>query len=293
MAIKTDMLRYFVEVAQTGNLTRAAENLGRTPSAVSMMLKQFEEHVGAPLFETDRKNKLTAVGRFALVEAENELDHFDQTVSSILRYAESGEGSIRIASIPTIASSLLPKIIQEIHEDNPKSMLDVSEMLTGPILAAITSGAADIGIVNDYIKSGFPTVNSERFVSDKLGILCLRDSVIGRKDTLYWSDIAGTHLIDNGICKSVEEPAVQKALADSRVQARSTSQYALVSAGVGVVVAPALGCKNLAQNLVFRIPEGEPHRRDVYMVWSNTADQSPRIEFLREKLLAAGAEAEK
>ena len=59
MAIKLEMLRYFVEVAKTGNLSQAAERLGRSPSALSMMLKQFEEHLGAPLFETDRKSNLT------------------------------------------------------------------------------------------------------------------------------------------------------------------------------------------------------------------------------------------
>ena len=56
MAIKTDMLRYFVSVAEAGNLASAAKTLQRSPAAVSMMLKQLEEELGAPLFQTDRKN---------------------------------------------------------------------------------------------------------------------------------------------------------------------------------------------------------------------------------------------
>ncbi|MFT5446017.1 MAG: DNA-binding transcriptional LysR family regulator [Gammaproteobacteria bacterium] len=69
LAIKIEMLRCFVAVAQSGKLVDAAEKLGRTPSAVSMMLKQFEQHLGAPLFESERKNRLTALGAFALTEA--------------------------------------------------------------------------------------------------------------------------------------------------------------------------------------------------------------------------------
>ena len=46
MAIKIEMLRCFCTVAQTGNLTEAADRLGRTQSAVSMTLKQFESHLG-------------------------------------------------------------------------------------------------------------------------------------------------------------------------------------------------------------------------------------------------------
>lgn len=290
MVIKTDMLRYFVEVAQVGNLTQAAEHLGRSPAAVSMMLKQFEEHVGAPLFETDRKNKLTAVGRFALAEAEDQLNHFDQTVSSILNFAESGEASMRIVSIPTIASTLLPDAVQKLYDENPKLMLHLSEMLTGPTLSAIMTGTADIGIVNEFIMSSFPTIEHQLLVSDKYGILCQRDSVIGRKDVVYWSDLAGTAVIDSGIGKTVGEPVVQKALRESRIQARSLhSLHAFVAAGMGVTVVTELGCRKIRRELVFRIPEGEPHRRNVYIVWNGNTELRPGVKFLRDCLLEVGA----
>ena len=48
------------------------------PSAVSMMLKQLEDHLGAPLFESERKSKLSALGLFTLDEASRELDHFER-----------------------------------------------------------------------------------------------------------------------------------------------------------------------------------------------------------------------
>ena len=100
MAIKIEMLRCFREVARSGNLTDAAQVLKRTPSAVSMMLKQFESHLGEPLFETDRKNKLTALGVFVLEQAERELLHFDNTVRVIESYANASHGHVRIATVP-------------------------------------------------------------------------------------------------------------------------------------------------------------------------------------------------
>lgn len=293
MAIKTDMLRYFVEVAQVGNLSQAAENLGRSPAAVSMMLKQFEEHVGAPLFETDRKNKLTTVGRFALAEAEDELDHFDQTVSSILRYAESGEASIRIVSIPTVASSILPEVIKTLYEDNPKLMVNLSEMLTGPVLAAISTGTADVGVVNEFMATGFPDVDYKRIFSNPFGILCERNSAIGRKDVVYWSDLAGCTLIDSGISKSVDEPSVQKSILDSCLQVRSlNSLHAFVSAGMGVTVVTALGCRKMPRDLVFRIPEGKVYRRNVFVVWNGTTGLSARAKFFCDQLIEIGASIE-
>ena len=53
------MLRCFCTVAQTGNLAEASNRLGRTQSALSMTLKQFEDHLGKKLFEGERKNRLT------------------------------------------------------------------------------------------------------------------------------------------------------------------------------------------------------------------------------------------
>ncbi|HDZ72252.1 MAG TPA: LysR family transcriptional regulator [Aurantimonas coralicida] len=69
------MSRCFTPVARSGSLAAAAETLGRTPSAASMMLKQFGDNLRSPLFETERKSKLTVLDNFALGEAIREMDH--------------------------------------------------------------------------------------------------------------------------------------------------------------------------------------------------------------------------
>ena len=48
MAVRIGMLRALVAVADRGDLSSAREALGRTPSALSMTLRQIEEEVGAP-----------------------------------------------------------------------------------------------------------------------------------------------------------------------------------------------------------------------------------------------------
>ena len=49
--LESDLLRIFVAVAQTGNVTHAGERLGRTQSAVSMQVRKLEDSVGVTLFE--------------------------------------------------------------------------------------------------------------------------------------------------------------------------------------------------------------------------------------------------
>ena len=62
MTIKLELFRYFCAVAETGNLAEAADRLGRTQSALSMSLKQLEEHLGKKLFDGERKSQLSPLG---------------------------------------------------------------------------------------------------------------------------------------------------------------------------------------------------------------------------------------
>lgn len=276
MAIKTDMLRYFVEVAHTGNLSDAAKNLGRTPSAVSMMLKQFEEHLGAPLFETERKSHLTALGKFTLEEAQRELFHFESTISSILKFAESGEGQVRIAAMPAAAANLMPKVITLIHEANPNILVDVEDMTNDAIVSRVQDETVDVGIVNEFSVSSGSNIKSALILTDKIGLLCARDSELGRKETLYWSDLAQTPIITHRLCDQINDPSVRKAAVNSRVRVASAlSIQSFVRDGKYVSPMPELGSVSLPDDLVFRVPEGTTHRRKVYLIWNERHNPSP------------------
>ncbi|MEM9581191.1 MAG: LysR family transcriptional regulator, partial [Pseudomonadota bacterium] len=98
MAIKLDMLNCFVAVARHGSLAEASSALGRTPSAVSMMLKQFEDHIGSALFETARKSRLTPLGQLIFEEASREVAHFKASVSVIEGLSRSEFGYLRLAA---------------------------------------------------------------------------------------------------------------------------------------------------------------------------------------------------
>ena len=58
-----DQLQTFVAIADIGSFTRAAEEVHRTQSAVSMQMRRLEERIGKPLFAKDgRTNRLTEEG---------------------------------------------------------------------------------------------------------------------------------------------------------------------------------------------------------------------------------------
>jgi DNA-binding transcriptional LysR family regulator len=76
-----------------------------------MMLKQFEDHIGAPLFETTRKARLTPLGALILAEAQRELGHFDRTIQAIEGLSQAKLGSVRLAVTPSVAQTVLPPVL--------------------------------------------------------------------------------------------------------------------------------------------------------------------------------------
>ena len=106
------MLRNFVTVARVGELSKAAHLLSRTPSAVSMSLKQLQLEIPSPLFETEKKTKLSRIGKAVLEEAEKAVNNFDQSLLAIKQHIKSENGFIRVATVPSFATFILPPALR-------------------------------------------------------------------------------------------------------------------------------------------------------------------------------------
>lgn len=123
--LEINLLRSFVAVADHRNFTRAAVDLGRTQSAVSMQLKRLEEIVSVRLFERTKQSvEITAEGETLLTYANRMLRLNDEALS---RLAEpSAEGLVRIGALPDdYASILLPNALTSFSRKYPCVQLEV------------------------------------------------------------------------------------------------------------------------------------------------------------------------
>ena len=100
-------LRYFWAVAHDGNLTRTAERLNLSQSALSVQIRKLEERLGHALFERrGRALHLTEAGRIAL-------DHADaifstgQELLGTLREAGRARHALRIGALSTLSRNFL------------------------------------------------------------------------------------------------------------------------------------------------------------------------------------------
>lgn len=266
MAIKIEMLRCFATVAQAGNLAEAANRLGRTQSAISMTLKQLEEHLGQRLFESDRKNRLTPLGAQVFDLAQTQLRQFDHTVKSIETSANSPDGLIRIASIPSVAGLVFPSAIADLTRRNPGLKVELRDTDTQQVIDALMRGQADIGVV-----SGRHTLNGIRqahLFSDPFGLICAPDHPLALQDkapTVH--DVTRASFIRNNLCGLIEAPNFQTAIAESKVAMHNTmSLIAMVRAGGWVTVLPKTVVTFMTSDLVFRQISDLPEERQVHLL---------------------------
>jgi DNA-binding transcriptional LysR family regulator len=289
MTIKIDMLRCFVTVAESGNLSDAGARLGRSVSAVSMMLKQMEDHLGKPLFETDRKSKLSPVGQFVLAQARIEISRFDRTVESIERFATAGAGLVRVAAVPSVAGTLLPTVFKEMVRAHPNVQLQLRDMDSAGVVGALVREQIDIGIATAPDRlSDFERV---RLFSDRFGIVCAKDHPLAHSTApLTWDALDSEAFISNALAQSISTAAFQRYFDQAQMRVQNTvSLLAMVRAGLGVTVLPRMAVLTNSAGLAF-CPVDDPQAlRRIDMLHRSGNSQSPAAEALKSIIVETTA----
>lgn len=274
MSIKIEMLRSFAIVAQTGSLAEAATQLARTPSAISMTLKQLEDQLGQRLFESDRKNRLTALGEYVLEQAQAELRQFDNTIRAIETFARTPKGLIRIAAVPSVAGLVFPKAVSQFAKTNPSISIELRDMDSTGVLNALSRGLVDIGIATST--GQLQDVHQQVLFSDAFGLVSARDHPLARRqEAPNFAEISKHQFVLNELCASITSPAFQEVLSGTRISAQNTlSLISMVRAGNWITVLPSSVVHIDPRQLSFRKIEGLQEKRRVDLLYRK-AKQTP------------------
>lgn len=107
-------LRYFWAVAHDGNLTRTAERLNLTQSALSVQIRKLEERLGHSLFERrGRQLHLTEAGRIALEHADAIFATGDEMLGT-LRQTGTARQALRVGSLATLSRNFQMEFLRPV-----------------------------------------------------------------------------------------------------------------------------------------------------------------------------------
>ncbi|MEX0406200.1 LysR substrate-binding domain-containing protein [Aquibium sp. LZ166] len=148
-----DQLQTFVAIADTGSFTRAAEEVFRTQSAVSMQMRRLEERIGRALFEKDgRTNRLTEDGERLLAYARRMIRLNRETLAAF--EDNRLEGQVRIGTPDDYADRFLPEIMARFARSNPRVEMSVICEPTVNLVEQIRRGLLDIALVTHDDEKG-------------------------------------------------------------------------------------------------------------------------------------------
>ena len=143
-------LEYFLEIAKMGSVTRAAQSLNVSQPPVSLQLKLLEEELGSPLFIRDKRHlEITPAGTLLRERAKAILALLEETSRDIQLISQERHMLIRIATIGSINSQILPEKIAHFCSAYPYVNFQVVEGRTESVLAALRENEADIGFVRE------------------------------------------------------------------------------------------------------------------------------------------------
>jgi DNA-binding transcriptional LysR family regulator len=287
-------LRVLVAVADVGSIVEAARRLERTPSAVSMSLKQLESEVGAPLFVSERKSRLTPVGRFTADRARELVNHFDRALAAIAAFARNAIGRVEIACVPSVAMTLLPSVISAFRERWQEVEIDVHDADSESVSDAVQRGAVEIGVASR--RPGFPDLRFVPLFREALGVVCRHgDPLCAQPLPLPWSSLEGRPVLANGFVRAAEGQALREAVAAAPITVYNVlSLIALVRDGVGITVLPRLSISWAAEDVAFLPLQGPQATRSVGLLTRADDALSPAaaafVTMLRERIAATAAE---
>jgi DNA-binding transcriptional LysR family regulator len=279
VALDLDQLRTFVAIAEAGSFTRAAAEVHKTQSAVSMQMRRLEERIGKPIFVragrasrlTDEGERLLGYARRMLRLSDEALAAFDETELA---------GSVRLGTPDDYADRFLPEVLARFARSNPRVEVSVTCETSRELIRLTGKGDLDLAIVT-YCGEGAVEVV--------------------RREPLFWvaSPHHGAHEAEVLPLALFKSPCVWRAAALDALDASGRAYRVLYqssnSAAIAAAVSAGLAVTVMTESAlrpgmrVFGEGEGFPRLPacEIGLVRARKSRTSPLVDKLAEHILAA------
>ena len=176
-------LRYFRAVAHEGNLTRAAEKLNLSQSALSTQIKALEARLGHDLFErVGRQLKLTEVGRIALDHADRIFGTGQELIATLNRSTDTTP-PLRVGALSTLSRNFQLRFLRPILDQTDVDIVLKSGQ-NAPLLRSLSDLALDVVLTTDAPTSAA----GSDFIAHRLAAHAV--NLHGRPDRMHHASLA-------------------------------------------------------------------------------------------------------
>lgn len=186
----TRKLATFIDLAQTCNYSRTAENIFSTQATVSKYIMALEKDWGVTLFTRDHRTvTLTKVGAAILPDVKTLIQAEQRLLQTIDQQINQTDPTLVIKGIPTISRYQAFQLIFQFNQQHPEINLKFSEAETNQLMASLDDGRADIVFTRLFEKprAEYTVLGEER---DYFVALMARDNPLAQQTALTVQDLA-------------------------------------------------------------------------------------------------------
>lgn len=181
-------LRSFVVLAEQGNFTRTADQLGLTQAAVSQHIRHLEQHVGPLLLRRPRHVELTPAGHALLAYCE-ELERADKRLQLRLSEGDRTRGEVSLITPGSSGLSLYPLLL-DLQAQHPELVVRHRFAPDSEVLEAVLDNRYEMGLVT--VKPDNPHLSAHHFAEEPLELII----PVG-ESVQSWTDLARIGFIDH------------------------------------------------------------------------------------------------
>lgn len=189
------VLRYFLEIAREGNMTRAAEYLHVSQPTLSKQMKELETELGKKLFRRSSSSvSLTSEGMLLRKRAEDILDMVDKTTDEFSALDDITGGEVHIGCAESHQIKYLARVIKEFKENYPLFRYHISSGNTEQVTERLDKGLFDFAVIVEP-----PDLSKYNYIevpeANIWGVVMKKDCPLAQNDQIYIEDLLGLPLI--------------------------------------------------------------------------------------------------
>lgn len=234
-------MRAFVALAKTGNFTLAAQSMHVTQSALSGLIKELEQTLGAKVVDrSTRRALLTDIGRELYPLFSQMIDDLDGALANVADHTQLKKGIVRIAAPQLLSCTLMPQAIAAYRALHPDIEVRLGDTGVESVIARVLSGEADFGIGPE--REPAPPLDAQLLFEMPFALVFPKGHELEGQKRISWKDVARYPLI------SLQGQFTERLLDDVHASLREvpvkpanevtfmTTALAMAAAGLGVTV---------------------------------------------------------
>lgn len=233
-------LKYFIQIAKTKNISKAAKILNISQPPLSNSLKNLETHLGVKLIKRNTRNlELTDCGEFLLNRGEYILDLLDSTIREVRDISDGSTGTISIGTVSYALIEIIPNIIHDFSTDYPNIKFKIIDLDSNEIIKHVQNNLLDLGI----IRTPFTDVNLDYVSLPNSSYILIGSDLSFLSNSSYAQivDLDGIPLIINSNTLKLLNPIFKKNNISPNVFCESNDIHTIISLtekGLGYSIIP-------------------------------------------------------